>query len=507
MNNERITKPGTHWPLVSILVPVMVLGVFTPTSAGQEITDPGVTEAIEDEFLFDRAVDLNDVDISTNEGVVTLTGTVDNLLEKERAARIAETVKGVRGVVNRLEVESPVQKPDTSIEADVRNALLTDPAADSYEITVDVDNGVATLSGVVESWQEQELAKKVAKSVSGVTAIDDDIDVEYETERPDAEIRAEIEQALRWNVLVDHGLIDVAVEDGEVTLSGTVGSASEKTQARADAWVAGVESVEAEDLEVERWARDEDLRKDKYTVKNDAEIEQAIEDAMLYDPRVYSFNVDPMVNAGVATLRGTVDNVKAKRAAAQDARNVVGVLRVKNRIKLEPVDERSDEAIEDDIRDALARDVYTESYEVGVNVVNGVAYLSGTVDSYFEKAQADDVAARVNGVVSVVNNITVDAIYEPYVYDPYVDDWYLYDYDWYDYEPPYTAQPDWEIKDDIEDELWWSPFVDSDEVTVTVDDGVANLTGVVDTWSEYWAARENAIEGGAAWVDNDLVVE
>jgi osmotically-inducible protein OsmY len=44
--------------------------------------------------------------------------------------------------------------------------------------------------------------------------------------------------------------------------------------------------------------------------------------------------------------------------------------------------------------------------------------------------------------------------------------------------------------------LWWSPFVDSDDVNVTVDDGVVTLTGAVDSWSEYNAAANNAYEGG-----------
>jgi osmotically-inducible protein OsmY len=62
------------------------------------------------------------------------------------------------------------------------------------------------------------------------------------------------------------------------------------------------------------------------------------------------------------------------------------------------------------------------------------------------------------------------------------------------------------IKEDIEDELFWSPFVDLDEVTVKVDGGTAILTGEVDSLGEYEAATENALEGGAHEVDNNLVV-
>ena len=69
-----------------------------------------------------------------------------------------------------------------------------------------------------------------------------------------------------------------------------------------------------------------------------------------------------------------------------------------------------------------------------------------------------------------------------------------------------TVKTDAAIKEDIEDELFWSPFVDLDEVNVKVDDGTATLTGDVDSLGEYEAATENALEGGAHKVDNDLVI-
>jgi osmotically-inducible protein OsmY len=94
----------------------------------------------------------------------------------------------------------------------------------------------------------------------------------------------------------------------------------------------------------------------------------------------------------------------------------------------------------------------------------------------------------------------------PIIYDPYIYDWYAYDYDWHHYQPTYAVKTDREIKNAIKNELWWSPFVDSDEVTVKVEDGVATLMGTVDSWSERRAATNNALEGGAIRVENDLVV-
>jgi osmotically-inducible protein OsmY len=142
-----------------------------------------------------------------------------------------------------------------------------------------------------------------------------------------------------------------------------------------------------------------------------------------------------------------------------------------------------------------------------VDAIGGVVNLDGAVDSYFEKSQADDIASRVDGVLAVDNNLTVSERTDPYAYDPYVDDPYIYDYSWYDYQPTYTAQSDPEILADIQSEFFWSPFVDGGDINVLVEDGTATLTGTVDSWSEYQAARENAYEGGATWVDNNLTVK
>jgi osmotically-inducible protein OsmY len=68
------------------------------------------------------------------------------------------------------------------------------------------------------------------------------------------------------------------------------------------------------------------------------------------------------------------------------------------------------------------------------------------------------------------------------------------------------AKSDWEIRQDIENQLFWSPFVDEDQVQVSVEGGVATLTGEVDTWGERQAAVENALQGGAASVDNNIQV-
>jgi osmotically-inducible protein OsmY len=492
-----------------ILVMILALVAMPALAAKPQVTDMSVTDAVEDELAWDSAVPALLIDVVTTDGIVTLSGSVDNILAKERAERIAKTVKGVRAVVNEIHVNPPIQRTDRQIREDVEQALLVDPATDSYEVNVQVNENVVTLSGKVESWQEKDLCEIVAKGVKGVEGVDNKLLITWPEKRSDPEIEAEVKETLKWDAKVDSGLIDVKVKDGKVILSGTVGSAAEKNFADRDAYVQGVTSVDASDLKVARWSRDEDLKEGKYARKSAEEIEKAVTDAMRYDPRVFSFEVIPEVASDGTTLilRGTVDNLKAKRAASQDARDTLGVKRVDNRIDVRPTILISDQKIEDKVKSAILRDPYLESYAISVDVKNGLVKLHGTVDTYFEKAEADDVASRVEGVIMIDNNLGVQQEYQPYICDPYVDDSSIYDNDWYYYRPSLVSKSDRQIKADIKKELFWSPYVDADDVKVEVEKGVATLTGTVGSWSESNAAVNNAYEGGAVYVDNELNVK
>jgi osmotically-inducible protein OsmY len=277
------------------MIALMLLGsaAMPATAAIPPLTDISITDAVENELLMDRAVASHLIDVTTIDGIVTLGGSVDNILAKEWTERIAGLVKGVRAVVNKIEVDPPILRSDWEIREDVDNALLADPATDSYEITVKVKDNVVTLSGTVESWQEKNLCETVAKGVKGVKDVISRITISWPKKRPDYEIKAEVEKALEWDPFVDHALIDVSVKGGDVKLTGIVGSAAEKRHALLDAYVYGVESVDNSGLNVERWARDKDLRGQKYADKTDKEIEDAVKDALFYDPRVSSFKITP----------------------------------------------------------------------------------------------------------------------------------------------------------------------------------------------------------------------
>jgi osmotically-inducible protein OsmY len=490
-------------------VPVVVCALvflIAGRIVAREPTDKDISMAVSDALVNDVGVSGYLIDVAADDGVVTLSGASGNLLAKQRAVRVAETVKGVRAVINEIRVKAP-ERPNVELKQDIEAALLSDPVTESYEIEVSVDDGEVTLSGTVHSWQEKQVAGNDAKGVTGVMAVDNLIDVEYVKHRSDNEIQLDVQRTVEWDALVDDALIDVRVSDGTVTLSGVVGSAAEKRRARWDAWVTGVGNVKTDHLRVESWAREKRFRAGKYGGKTDEAVEQAVADALLYDPRVKSFDIDVAVTDGIVTLLGTVDNLNARRAAARDARNTVGAWRVKNYINVR-TDTTDDLTIKGSITQALERDPYLNRRDVKVTVDNGEVTLRGSVDTYFEKAHADDIAAGIDGVITVHNNLDVQDKHFRLTYDPYVDGGgYLSDFAWYAYPEDHTVMhSDWAIKSEIEDKLWWSPFVDSDEVHVAVKNGVATLTGTVDTWKERLAATENAYDGGALAVDNELKV-
>ncbi len=471
-------------------------------------TDAEINTAVVNHLLFDSSVPTNEIDIATSEGIVTLSGTSPNLLAKERATMVAEAIKGVRSVVNSIVVE-PVKRTDEEILDDVKAALHTDPVTDAYELSPTVATGIVTLTGTVDSWHEKQLTASVAKGVKGVKDVTNDLAVSSKTTRPDSEIAAEIESILRRDVWVEDSLIHTEVKDGKVTLSGSVGSYAERNRTLSDVWTAGVKAVDDEGLKVEPWAMADSMRKEIKVVNwSDQEVEQAVKDALQADPRLRSSNVNVTAGNGLVTLGGTVANLKAMRAAERDAKNTAGVRRVRNHLKVRGEVPVADETIARNVKAALVRDPYVDRYPIGVSSVKGTLRLTGQVDSYYEKSRAEEVASGISGVTGVNNSLTVN--FPAYRY-------YSWPYSWYDNAPYYynTRPPSWnwpqsddaEVKSDIEERLSWSPFVNADDIKVSVNDGVATLAGKVGSLRKFNIATENAYQGGAHSVINKLEIK
>jgi osmotically-inducible protein OsmY len=115
-------------------------------------------------------------------------------------------------------------KSDSQLLADVQAELDWNPSFDDRGIVVAVKDGVVTLAGSVHSYPDKWSAENAAKSVAGVRAVANEIEVKLkaEAQRTDREIAEAAVNALKSNVTVPADAIKVIVDDGCVTLEGRV---------------------------------------------------------------------------------------------------------------------------------------------------------------------------------------------------------------------------------------------------------------------------------------------
>lgn len=78
----------------------------TGKSAGQNVDDVSITASVKSKLVADKASSLTRVDVDTNNGTVYLNGTVESSEQKTRAEQLAWQAKGVKNVVNNLQVQT-----------------------------------------------------------------------------------------------------------------------------------------------------------------------------------------------------------------------------------------------------------------------------------------------------------------------------------------------------------------------------------------------------------------
>ncbi len=115
-------------------------------------------------------------------------------------------------------------KNDAQIQTDVQTQLKWEPQLNASEIGVSVKHGVVTLSGIVDTYPKKLAAEKIAKGVYGVKAVALDLQVGISpvNSRTDSEIAEACINTLKWDSSVPEDKIMVKVENGIITLEGTV---------------------------------------------------------------------------------------------------------------------------------------------------------------------------------------------------------------------------------------------------------------------------------------------
>jgi hyperosmotically inducible periplasmic protein len=143
--------------------------------------DMWITSSIKMRLLADERTPGMDVNVDTMNGKVTLFGMVPTADAKAAAEENAHKVGGVKSVANQLQVvpadkQEAVQAKDDDVQGRVKDTLAR--TEDLKNVTVEVQNGVARLSGTVPSQEDRLQAAVAARTTSGVRAVRDDLRVE-----------------------------------------------------------------------------------------------------------------------------------------------------------------------------------------------------------------------------------------------------------------------------------------------------------------------------------------
>jgi osmotically-inducible protein OsmY len=114
------------------------------------------------------------------------------------------------------------KESDNQLRDAVLRQLEWDPQVTSNDINVATADGVVTLTGFVHHYAEKYAAEKAAQAVYGVKALADDIEVKLGSAHTDPEIARDAVHAMKLNVTVPDEKIKTLVNEGFVTLEGTV---------------------------------------------------------------------------------------------------------------------------------------------------------------------------------------------------------------------------------------------------------------------------------------------
>lgn len=221
----------------TLMMGAVVLLMMTGSLFAQE-TDRRIESAFKKSYVFSAYLKGDDIQIHSQDGVVTLTGTVSEETHLSLAADTVADLPGVKSVDNRLEVkgEIPEKNSDAWIHMKVKTMLMLHSNLAGANIEVGVKDGRVTLQGEVGSQAKKELTTELVRDVEGVKEVDNEMTVakapheEHKTVGEfvdDASIYSQIKLALLFHRGTNVFRTEISVEKGVVTVSGKARNAAE----------------------------------------------------------------------------------------------------------------------------------------------------------------------------------------------------------------------------------------------------------------------------------------
>lgn len=218
-------------------------------------TDGRIESSFKKTYAYKTFLRDEQINISSKDGAVTLSGSVFNPAHKPMAQDTVKALPGVKSVDNRIEIKGE-QAPDYSdkwIGMKVTSALLYHRSVSGFGTKVMVKDGIVTLTGEASSTAEKDLTTQYTQDIDGVKSVNNEMTIAKAPKKDertknqkidDASITAQVKSALLLHRSTSMLRTDVETKEGEVTLTGNAKNQAEKdlvTKLVND--IQGVESV------------------------------------------------------------------------------------------------------------------------------------------------------------------------------------------------------------------------------------------------------------------------
>lgn len=201
--------------------------------------DDRIESSAKDSYVFKTYLKDDDILIQSNDGVVTLSGSVSDESHKSLAQETVANLPGVKSVDNRLDIKGdrPAENSDLWIKTKVKTVLLFHRNVSASKTEVDVKDGIVTLRGDADSQAQKELTTEYVKDVEGVKDVKNEMTVSKTSKKTDetlgekiddASITAQVKLTLLTHRSTSALRTKVKTNAGVVTLGGEARNAAEK---------------------------------------------------------------------------------------------------------------------------------------------------------------------------------------------------------------------------------------------------------------------------------------
>ena len=223
----------------------------------------------------------------------------------------------------------------------------------------------------------------------------------------DSRIESSAAKSYVFKTYLKDDSIKTESRDGIVTLTGTVADASQKSLAQET--VEGLPGVI-------RVNNDLVVNGDQPAVHSDSWISMKVKSALLFHRYVSATGTTVYTKDGIVTLEGVASSPAAKELTTEYAKDVDNVVAVHNNMTIAETPENASETTGDKIDDAsisaqvkssLLSHHSTSAVHTGVSTTDGVVTITGVAKNDAEKALVTKLATDINGVTSVINNMTI----------------------------------------------------------------------------------------------------